>query len=262
MKRALLIVALGLSSLPAQAADLVVSGVPTTVEERASDREWSFGIAPYFWGAGLSGDIAQFGLPAISVDASFSDIWDSLDFGAMAVTEFRFRRFGVFTDLVYVKLSGAKATEESILADSVSLNTQTLTFTIAPEYRAIETDKASLDVMAGARVWSVDTDLRFRGGVLDGVSANDGDTWVDPLIGIKGRYDFTDRFFVTGWGMIGGFGVSSEFMWDAWGGLGYQISNNFSAVVGYRGMGVDYKDDGFKYDIIEHGPVIGGILRF
>jgi hypothetical protein len=40
----------------------------------------------------LSGDVAQFGLPAVDVDASFSDIFDNLEFGAMAIGEARSAR--------------------------------------------------------------------------------------------------------------------------------------------------------------------------
>ena len=85
---------------------------------------------------------------------------------------------------------------------------------------------------------------------------------IDPLVGAKGRFDLTSRFYLTGWAMVGGFGVSSDFMWDAWGGIGYEFNDTFSTVIGYRGTGVDYENDGFEYDVIQQGPVIGGVIRF
>jgi hypothetical protein len=163
---------------------------------------------------------------------------------------------------VYVKISGSTGTPFGVLADSVSVDTESLAFTAAPEYRIVEAPRGSLDLMAGMRVWSVDTELSFSGGLLDGVSGSDGDTWVDPLVGAKGRFDLTSNFYLTGWAMIGGFGVSSDLMWDGLGGLGYQFNDTFSAVLGYRGTGVDYEKDGFEYDVIQHGPVIGGVFRF
>ena len=60
---------------------------------------------------------------------------------------------------------------------------------LAGEYRLLEAPAGSLDILAGARVWHVDTDLSFRGGLLDGIGDNDGDTWVDPLVGAKGRFN-------------------------------------------------------------------------
>ena len=50
--------------------------------------------------------------------------------------------------------------------------------------------------------------------------------------------------------MAGGFGASSDFMWDLYAGIGYDFNDRFSAVLGYRGTGVDYENDGFLYDVV------------
>ena len=244
------------------AADLPVPAETVEIVQPSVEPRWSFTIAPYLWGAGISGDVASFGLPTVDIDASFSDIFDNLDFGAMFVSELRYGRFGIVTDLVYVKLSLEEDTPLGISANSVTLDAETLAFTLAGEYRVLEAPAGSLDILAGARVWHVDTDLSFRGGLLNGIGDNDGDTWVDPLVGAKGRFNVTPRIYLTGWAMAGGFGASSDFMWDLLGGAGYQFNRNISAVLGYRGMGVDYENDGFVFDVIEHGPVIGAVFRF
>ena len=60
---------------------------------------------PYFWAAGISGDVGQFGLPPVHIDADFGDIFDHLDFGAMAIGEARYdrysplRRYHIFEDI-------------------------------------------------------------------------------------------------------------------------------------------------------------------
>ena len=97
---------------------------------------------------------------------------------------------------------------------------------------------------------------------MAGVSANDSETWVDPLVGIRGRANISESFYLTGWGMIGGFGVSSDIMWDVFGGLGYQFSDSFAVVGGYRALGVDYENNGFVYDVVQKGPMLGGVFRF
>ena len=48
----------------------------------------------------------------------------------------------------------------------------------------------------------------------------------------------------------------------AFGGVGYEFNNTFSLVAGYRGTGVDYEDDNFEFDVIQHGPIFGGLFRF
>jgi hypothetical protein len=32
--------------------------------------------------------------------------------------------------------------------------------------------------------------------------------------------------------------------------------------VGYRGLGVDYSDDGYVLDITQHGPILGAMFQF
>ena len=85
---------------------------------------------------------------------------------------------------------------------------------------------------------------------------------MDPIVGIKGQYDFNEKYFLRYNGDIGGFGVSSELSWQAFVGLGYNVSENFSIALGYRGLGSDYERRGFVYDVITHGPVIGFEFRF
>ena len=46
------------------------------------------------------------------------------------------------------------------------------------------------------------------------------------------------------------------------GGLGYQATDSFSLVAGYRAMGVDYRNDGFVFDVTQDGPILGAVFRF
>jgi hypothetical protein len=51
--------------------------------------------------------------------------------------------------------------------------------------------------------------------------------------------------------------------WDVAGGLGYRINERFSATFGYRALGVDYSnDDGFLFDVVQQGPIMGLTIRF
>lgn len=55
----------------------------------ASTEGWAFAATPYFWGAGILGDVEQFGLPAVHLESDFGDVLKDLDFGFMAVGEAR-----------------------------------------------------------------------------------------------------------------------------------------------------------------------------
>ncbi|ESY65256.1 MULTISPECIES: hypothetical protein [Mesorhizobium] len=45
-------------------------------------------------------------------------------------------------------------------------------------------------------------------------------------------------------------------------GAGYQFTDSFSGVLGYRASGVDYSNGGFTYDVVQQGPIIGAVFRF
>jgi hypothetical protein len=240
------------------AADL--PEVEAVVIEQPTEERWEFAFAPYLWAAGLEGTVAQFGLAPTDIDLSFKDILENLDIAFMGVGEARRGRFGVFSDIVYTKLSTGGRGPAGIF--SASLDNQLFIGTAMAEYRVVEDGRSSVDLMAGARYWWVDTDVRITSGVGLGFSGSDSAIWIDPMVGVKGRWQGNSPWYLTGWGMIGGFGVSSDIDWDVMAGGGYEIRDWVSVVAGYRALGVDYKDGPFVWDTVMHGPFLGTVFRF
>ncbi|HWK68109.1 MAG TPA: hypothetical protein VNS34_24560 [Rhizobiaceae bacterium] len=247
-----------LSSTSATAADLVSAAAP---EARPAVGEgWTYSITPYFWAAGLSGQTSQFNLPVIDVDASFSDIFDNLDFAAMLIGEARNGPYSLFGDLIYTKLSSGAATPLGIAATSVNVDTSTFAGLAGVGYSVLEGSAGQLDVVGAVRVWSVDTEISFSGAFLDGRSRSDSATWVDGLVGVRGTYAFTPKFYAMGWGLVGAGGADVD--WDVMAGLGYNFNETLSATLGYRALGVDYSNDGFLFDVVQQGPIAGLTIRF
>lgn len=178
----------------------------------------------------------------------------------MAAGDARYDRYSFFTDMSYVRVTTDAATPRGILADEVDLKSVTFTALLGGAYTIYEDDRSRLDILAGARYWHVETTVSFNGGVLGGVSRTDKVDWVDAVAGLKGSYSLTDNFFLTGWGMIGAGGADLD--WNVLGALGYKFNDSVSAVLGYRAQGVDYSKDDYKYDVIQHGPIIGLTVRF
>ncbi|WEX77480.1 hypothetical protein PYH37_002278 [Sinorhizobium numidicum] len=241
------------------AAD-IHSPMTPQVQQTTTENGWTFSFAPYFWAAGLSGDVAQFGLPKAHVDASFSDIFDHLDFGAMAIGEARYGPYSIFGDVMYTKISGQAGTPRGILATDVELSSETFAGLLGAGYAIFEDGSARLDVVGGLRVWSVESELSFRGGILDGRSRTDDATWVDGLAGFRGTYALTPEIYLTGWGLVGAGGADLD--WDVAAAIGYRFSDTVSAVAGYRALGVDYSNDGFVFDVVQQGPILGLVVRF
>lgn len=253
---ALIFAAALLPTLQAKAADVPMTPVVAETEVGG----WTFAIAPYFWMAGMSGDVGQFGLEPIHVDADFSDLLDHLDFAAMAIGEARNDRFSIFADVMYTKLGGDGQPSGPIV-DDIEVTSKTFAGLLGAGYSVLQDGNSHLDIVAGARLWSADTEISISGlgGLIDG-TFSDGDTWVDGLVGVRGRYDFNENWYFTGWGMVGAGGADLD--WDVAGGLGYQFNDTWSGVAGYRALGVDYSSDGFVFDVVQQGPILGVVARF
>jgi hypothetical protein len=86
--------------------------------------------------------------------------------------------------------------------------------------------------------------------------------WVDPFIGFQGRCEINDRHYLVGRGDIGGFGISSDLAWNAYGALGTVVNDRTSIEVGYRYYQVEYDRGGFLYDVATKGPFLGVRIDF
>ncbi len=243
---------------PTVAADLLPASAPQPVPQSQSG--WTFSVSPYFWIAGLDGKSQVFGLPTVDISQNFSDILPDLDFAFMAAGDARYDRYSIFTDLSYVRVTTSSATPRGIIADDVSVKSVTFTAMVGGAYTLYEDSQTRFDVLAGARFWHAETRIALSGGLIGSLSQSDDANWVDGLVGAKGSYAFTDKLFVTGWGMIGGGGADLD--WDVLAAFGYKFNDTVSAVAGYRAQGVNYSNDGFTYDMIQHGPIIGMTVRF
>jgi hypothetical protein len=248
-------------------AALILEGARAHAEgtEPASSQQddWSLSLSPYIWGAGLKGSVASFpGAPAADVDVSFSDVLSNLDMAGMLIAQLRYQRFAGYMDLIYTSISADQNTPLGLLFDDVNLENEVFIGTFGGSYRAIESEHASLDLLAGIRAWSVDTRLKLQGGALPDQEIEHNENWVDPIVGISARYQFDSGIFATAFSQVGGFGVGSDLTWDALGGLGYQFNNSVSAIAGYRHLEVDYEHNGFVFDVEMSGPVIGMTIRF
>lgn len=243
----------------ARAADAVVP-LPLQPKDANEAPGWHFTASPYLWAAGVDGKVGQFGLPPARLDSDFSDILDELDFAFMGMAEARNGRFSIFGDIIYTKISMSDASPEGILTQSIDVTSQTFTGFFGGGYSILTDGRNHLDVIAGARLWYADTELSLRGGLLDGTNRSDSAAWADAVAGVRGTYFLSDRVYLTGWGNVGA--GRAKLDWDAAAAVGYRINDSFSAVAGYRALGVDYSHDGFVFDVVQKGPILGLAYHF
>jgi len=238
-------------------SDKCIAQATDTNTQATSD--WSFDVVPYLWLASFDGNgtFATAGVPpgtSVNSDSKFST---HISAAAMLMGQIRYREFGLLLDGAWAQLK----TEGSDAAggfSTVDIKTDIAYGTAALSYRLPQCcQKLNADVYAGARIWHVKNELDFQTGLAPVLSVDGSRTFYDPVLGAKLRYDFTQHWYAVVMGDAGGFGAGADLEWNAFGGVGYQFTETFSATIGYRYMHVDYSKDDFKIDANVQGFLIG-----
>jgi hypothetical protein len=261
---------------------------------------WTFTLTPYLWAINLNGSSTVKGRTT-DVDANFFQILDLTQFPKglfelAALGEARYDRFGLFTDVTYLKLGLGESIARSRGIDAINgtvgvsagLKIEMVIASAAAAYEiarwnGLTSPKSTtaLDLYAGGRAWwqrgdvqisALGTlnifDLTFsRAGVL---SAEKSVSWFDPLVGARLRHQFAPgwNFFVSG--DVGGFDVGSKFSWQVLAALDYEFCRSktvtWSAMLGYKALSVDYSQGSsltlYEFDMTMHGPIFGLTARF
>jgi opacity protein-like surface antigen len=227
-----------------------------------SPTDWKFSISPYLWAAGIKGTTGTLpGLPDAKVDESFGDIFDNLQFSGMLFYGIRKNRFGLTGDIQYADTL-AKGNNLNPLFGRDELRSKSFILSALGEYRLHDDGRSKLNILAGARLWAVDTELKLTTGLLPGRKISGDKTWVDPVVGLTGSIDVAPKTFLRGWAFVGGFGVASNITADLFAGVGYRITDSISSTLGYRWVKVDYDSGDFLYDVRQQGIATGLTFTF
>ncbi len=254
----------------------VVQESPTLTEERP----WAFNLVAYGWLESLDGTVGVRGIDS-HIDVPFSNVLKELNIGAMGVIELRYKRWTVAADLVYADLRGSldgrsvrlSDTPFDVLFTKGDYEQKQFLGNFTLSYQLIAESQCKLELYAGARVNSLDSQLTLIGNrfppppaiptfIVPDRELGGSKTWVDPIVGARFVARLQGPLFVRVGGDIGGFGVSSDLTWQANAILGVDVARNFSVGLGFRGLGTNYSSGGFKYDVIAYGPIIGSEFRF
>ncbi|MEE4237587.1 MAG: hypothetical protein V2I51_12780, partial [Anderseniella sp.] len=127
--------------------------------------------------------------------------------------------------------------------------------------RFAESSTASYEVAAGARYFDLDTTLSLSAGTLPAQSRSLNDNWIDPVVGLRGNWAFSEKWSATAFVDYGGLRDTSE-TWQVLGTVNYQINEKLFARFGYRHMDVSKTIKGSDIDLAISGPVFGLTYRF
>jgi hypothetical protein len=252
---------------------------------------WSFRFTPYGWLTSLDGTQTVRGR-SVKVDASFIDIVEKSDslVALMGNAEARNGPFALYGDLVWSKIGvdGGNVRTRTVapgvtgtLGTSVGLDIEMAILEVGVAYEVARSGPLAFDVLGGARYWHQEADLSFDiAGAVDVVDlevaggrafGRSGSVdWLDPVIGARARYAVAPGHELFLRGDIGGFGLESNFSWQAIGAYSFEFGTSngitYSGVIGYRALSVDYAQGNgrriYEFDMIQHGPVLGLSVRF
>jgi hypothetical protein len=299
LSMAVLLAPLAVDVRAAMAGDTIAEATPTAA---AVDPDaWRFRFALYGWAPSVAGSLTARG-QTVNVNASFIQILQKSDslLGYMGYFEADKGRVGFYLDTVWAKLGFDSSTTSSRnpiagLQISTSRNTAaTYSFAIIEAGGLYEIARwpgspgsfTALDGLLGFRYWNSRVDVNFDfDGTVDftrlsnalgrnvefsrsfAVARSGSLDWIDPVVGLRLRHQFTPSQEIMVRGDVGGFGFQSNFEWQAvgvysyaWQFTGYQLA----ALIGYRALGVNYTNTGNNnsIDLVLHGPIIGLSVRF
>lgn len=267
-------------------------------EAALSDPEpWRINAALYGWAINVSGNVTVRN-QTLDTNASTIDLLQKSDSlaGLMGYFEANKGSVGFYSDLVFTKLGfGAGQTRYRNplpgLQVSATANAA-LTYQLfvvemgglveLHRWPGSDSSFTAIDGILGFRYWNNQVAASFDANInIDysplhiqrsfGIATARSDVvqWVDPVLGLRLRHRFTPNQEVFVRGDVGGFGLGSQFAWQAvgaysyaWQFSGYQIA----AVIGFRALGVNYSSgsgtDTFGINEVLYGPIIGASFRF
>ncbi len=209
-------------------------------------------IALYGWTTGINADLAVDGLET-SVDASFSDILDNLDNGAMVYYETRDGSTGFYLNYIYARVG------DTVQRPLLEVDWQVKQSIVeAGALLRKGNPQRPVDVILGLRYVDMDTDLRLT----PGGSGSVGDSWMDPVIGARYTVALSDKWNFAARGDIGGLVFGADFSWSLSGLFRYRLSPQWDLGVGYRYLYLDRDSDEFGFDGNMSGALVGFAYGF
>lgn len=236
----------------------------------ADTQDWQFGVMLYGWLPSVTGDLS-YSLPpgsggdSVSVDAG--DILDALQMTFMASFEARKGPWLGYTDLIYLDLAGDKSRSTSLTSGATrelfdaDLELTGWLWTVAGGYTAWRKEGSHLDLLAGLRLLSLETDVKLTGsGPLQRELklSESQDLW-DGIVGVKGRLAIADHWFLPYYADVGT--GDTELTWQVAAGIAYAFRWGDVSLM-YRYLQYDQGGDKLLQDLAFGGGMLGVTFRF
>lgn len=232
----------------------------------ADDSDWRQTLVIYGMGAAIDGE-AQIGDLEAPIDVSISELFDALEFGAMAAYRAENGTWSVTADATYMGLGGTAKTERGLVKGDLDIDQATLMLTGGRKLGE------HLEALVSLAYFDLSSDLKLSttnplSGAVTVRTASADASWVDPMLGLAYSAPFRDDWRFALRGDVGGFGIGSDLSYQLLATARWQSRGALGVIFGYRLIGFDYEDGnrssrGYqRYDLTEQGPLVGLTIAF
>jgi len=221
-------------------------------------QSYEFHVTPYLWAASIDGTVGAGGGDddRVDVDAGF----DELELGGfMARGAWRNGPWVLFGDWSYAKVRSEASPRRGVLYSGAQAEVRGHILQGAAGYTLYRGDDMVVDVFGGLRYINVRVGLDLSAGLLPAASLRADDSWVDGVVGMRGKMPLSQRWHF-GWYGDAGTG-DSDLTWQLAGWLDRRFSWG-SVGGGWRHLYVNYEKTAIKLDAALTGPFIAADFRF
>jgi hypothetical protein len=203
----------------------------------------SYRLEPFLWLPTLTGEVPDgSGSPGPPIDVGLIGVED-LEYAMMLDLEVDHwnPRWALLIDSIYVRFDD----DEGALHTGFDLRM----FEMAAA-RPICAG-SPVELLAGLRYW----DLGADASVAPTAGLGRDESWLDPVIGVRGVQELSDAWSLNGRGDIGGFGLKADWSLQLILDAEYRFSSGLRLLVGYRHLFVDFDD--LDLEVTVSGPLVG-----
>ena len=240
--------------------------------------KWQFSAIIYGYLPTIGGSLrVPFNSSGPTFDVDADAILKNLNFAFMGTFEAHNGRWGAFTDVLYLDVSGDKSGTRDFtigrhdlpagVSADLNLNLKGVVWTVAGEYRLASDSAWTVDALAGARLFGIKPKIgySFNGDIgplaipgRSGSASASVNNW-DGIVGVKGGYRFgADNAWSIPFYADVGTG-ESDLTWQAAIGVGYSFKWG-DVLAMWRYLDYNFKSGSPIEDMTLSGPMIG--VRF
>ena len=260
----LLVLSIGLRATAQEqapaAVDMQTQPSAPAPKPQPADGPWHLSFTPYLWLAGAHGTVGALGRD-VSFHASPGDLLKHLDIGLMGGADYRYNRYLLNGDLLWIRLSDSRALPITGGAVSADARVGELVWTSKMGYRVIDHEKLKADALVGARFWHLGQKVSFNPSLL-GIDFQRSQNWVDFVLGGRVQLPLGEKTVIDLSGDVGGWGAQAKLDYQFATLLSHRISSRWALVAGYRYLFVDYRRNAAALNLVTSGVLIGATYRY